>query len=148
MTNPSQFSRLQEMVANQIMDNTVEFSKAEQAASAITLDSTDPFERVLAQIVETNRRKRKDYASDGDIFSNFHTTSHFAGFESPWMSALFNCSQKLARITSLRSNGRLNDPANEAVEDTLLDNAVYGVIAYAIFRQEADKYAEDATVSE
>lgn len=139
MTNPSQFSRLQEMVANQAMDNLVEFSKSEDLDAAITLDSTDPFERVLVQIVETNRRKRKDYAADNEMFSNFYDTSRFAGFEHPWISALFNCQQKLSRISSLRSNGRLNDPANEAVEDTILDNACYAILALAMFDQAKPK---------
>lgn len=99
------------------------------------LDPNDPFEAALIPMVETNRRKRADYAADGDPFSNFRITSGFAGFENAWLSALFNCQQKLARITALRKNGRLAEPKNEAVEDTLLDNAVYGVIALAIYRQ-------------
>jgi hypothetical protein len=101
----------------------------------IVLDKDDPVEAVLIPIIETNRRKRADYALDGDIFSNFTGTARFAGFEAPWLSALFNCSQKLERISSLRANGRLNDPRNEAVEDTLLDNAVYAIIALAIYKQ-------------
>lgn len=105
----------------------------------VVLDKNDPFEAVLLGIIETNKRKRKDYASDQDVFSNFRDTSNFANFETPWMSALFNCSQKLARISSLRENGRLDDPSNEAVEDTLLDNAVYSIIALAIFNDLKDK---------
>ncbi len=106
------------------------------AIDAVALDPNDPFEAALIPMVQTNRKKRADYAHDGDIFSNFDSTSNFAGFETRWMSALFNCSQKLARISALRGNGRLDDPANEAVEDTLLDNAVYGVIALAIFMED------------
>lgn len=45
--------------------------------------------------------------------------------------------QKLARLTSLRQNGRMADPANEAVADTYLDLAVYAVITYAIALHEA-----------
>lgn len=118
------------------MNNT---NRNTEDVAKIVLNPGDPFEKVLVGIIETNRRKRADYAADGEIFSNFYDTSHFAGFENAWLSALFNCQQKLSRISSLRSNGRLNDPANEAVGDTLLDHAVYAVIAYAIFQDEIDK---------
>lgn len=98
----------------------------------IVLDPNDPFEAALLSLVGLNRAKRADYALSDDPFSNFRATSAFAGFEEPWLSALFNCSQKLARITSLRSKGKLEDPTNETVSDTLLDLAVYSVIALAI----------------
>lgn len=102
----------------------------------ITLNPDDPFERVLIPIIHTNRIKRGDYAVDGSPFTNFEQTATFANFENRWMSALFNCSQKLARIQALRANGRLDDPNNEAVMDTLLDNAVYAIIALAIAEED------------
>lgn len=110
----------------------------------ITLDPHDPFERVLIDMISTNRRKRKDYAEDESIFTNFQITSKFANFENRWLSALFNCQQKLARIQALRHNGRLNDPSNEAVYDTVLDNAVYAVIALAILVEDQDGEATEA----
>lgn len=103
-----------------------------------TLDPNDPFDAALIPIVETNRRKRKDYAADGDPFSNFKVTSQgmgMAGF-GPTEAAIFNVLQKLARLQSLRTNGRIHDTANEAVIDTYLDLAVYSIIAYAIALQE------------
>lgn len=102
--------------------------------SAITLDPADPFDAVIIQIVETNRRKRADYANDGDIFSNFKTTSTMIGIPGfgPAESALFNVLQKLARLQSLRTNGRMQSTQNETVVDTYLDIAVYAVIMYAI----------------
>jgi hypothetical protein len=104
----------------------------------ITLDPNDPFDAALIPIVETNRRKRKDYAKDGDPFSNFKVTSQGLGMAEfgPTEAALFNVLQKLARLQSLRANGRLRDTANEAVIDTYLDLAVYAIIAYAIALQE------------
>jgi hypothetical protein len=102
----------------------------------IELDSSDPFEAVLIPIVETNRKKRADYASDDSIFSNFIDTAHFAGFEKPWMSALFNCSQKLSRIRALRENGRLEETQNEAIADTLLDLACYSVLSLAMYHDD------------
>jgi hypothetical protein len=102
----------------------------------VTLDPSDPFDAALIPIVQTNRKKRADYAKDGSPFDNFETSSSLIGLEGfgPTQSALFNVTQKLARLKSLRQNGRMDDPQNEAVLDTYLDLAVYGILAYAIYR--------------
>lgn len=102
---------------------------------AVVLDPADPFDAALIPIVETNRRKRRDYASDGDVFSNFRTSATLLGIDGfgPTEAALFNITQKLARLQSLRLNGRMDDAANESVADTYLDLAVYGILAYAIY---------------
>jgi hypothetical protein len=107
---------------------------------AVTLDPSDPFEKQLIAIVETNRRKRKDYALDGDPFSNFRMTSDLLGIPGfgPTEAALFNVIQKLIRLHSLRKNGRIHNTANESVADTYLDAAVYTVITYAIEMQRQD----------
>lgn len=108
----------------------------------LTLSADDPFDNVLIDIVETNRRKRRDYAHDGDDpFTNFRVTSELLGLEGfgPAESALFNILQKIARLQSLRVNGRMDDPANEAVADTVLDLAVYGIIYTALTKEKADQ---------
>ena len=101
---------------------------------AITLDPSDPFDAAIIPIVETNRRKRADYAQDGDPFDNFKTTSGLLGLEGfgPEESALFNILQKVARLKSLRQNGRMEATRNESVSDTILDLATYACILYAI----------------
>lgn len=104
----------------------------------VMLDVNDPFEKVLVDIVLTNRKKRKDYAKDGDPFSNFKDTANaigIYGFKAV-DSALFNVLQKVARLKSLRVNGRMNEPANETVLDTYLDLAVYACIMYALARDD------------
>lgn len=107
---------------------------------SVLLNKFDPFERVLIDIVDTNRRKRKDYATDGDPFSNFTLTSELMGVDGfdAVESALFNVCQKLARLRALRMNGRMDNPENESVLDSYLDLAVYSVITYALARQLAE----------
>jgi hypothetical protein len=107
---------------------------------AVTLNPNDPFEKQLISIVETNRRKRKDYALDGDPFSNFRMTSELLGIPGfgATEAALFNVIQKLIRLHSLRKNGRIHDTANESVADTYLDAAVYAVITFAIEMERLD----------
>jgi hypothetical protein len=104
----------------------------------ITLDLTDPFDAAVAEIVSINRRKRADYALDGgDVFSNFKQTSEVIAVDGfgPADAALFNVIQKIMRLRSLRANGRMDDPANEAAGDTYLDLAVYAIIALALSRE-------------
>lgn len=113
--------------------------ETEEACDIITLDPTDPFDAALISIVEINRRKRADYAKDDDPFSNFETTAFMLGIDEfgPVESALFNMLQKIARLQSLRINGRMADTSNESVMDTYLDLAVYGIITYALALKQA-----------
>lgn len=107
----------------------------------VTLSADDPFDAVLIDIVETNRRKRRDYAHDGnDPFTNFRVTSGLLGLEGfgAAESALFNILQKVARLQSLRKNGRMDSPSNESVTDTALDLAVYANIFYALIKERAE----------
>jgi hypothetical protein len=114
---------------------------ADNPAHLITLDPTDPFDAAVAEIVKINRRKRADYALDGgDVFSNFRQTSEVIAVDGfgPADAALFNVIQKVMRLRSLRANGRMDDPANEATADTYLDLAVYAIIALALSREAAE----------
>jgi hypothetical protein len=100
-----------------------------------TIDLDDPFEAAVWVLIQTNRKKRRDYAQDGDPFSNFQATANHFGI-SAWESAEFNLVQKLSRLQSLRANGRMSGgEENESVADTYLDAAVYAVIMYAIYRK-------------
>jgi hypothetical protein len=101
----------------------------------VLLDWNDPFDRALIPIVQVSHRKRADYATDGKPFDNFRITAEWAGFEADWLAALFNVAQKMARIQALRANGRADDPANEAMYDTVLDLATYSILALAMYEQ-------------
>lgn len=109
-------------------------SQVQEPVSKVILDSADPFEAALIPIIEMNRKKRSDYSSGGDIFSNFRDSADALGLEgfTAKESALFNILQKVARLKSLRLNGKLNDPQNESVKDTVLDMAVYSIILLAL----------------
>ena len=107
----------------------------------VYLDELDPFERAIADIVLMNRRKRADYAVDGNMFSNFEQTAQMMnlhGFGVP-EAILTMMAIKQARLNALRENGRTYETKNESVDDTYLDLAVYGCILYAWIKQQADK---------
>lgn len=101
------------------------------------LDPADPFDKVLIEIRNMNRKKRADYAADSDIFSNFRDTASMLGLPgfTERESALFLILVKVARLKSLRANGRMDNPANESVVDTVLDLAVYAIIYLALMRE-------------
>jgi hypothetical protein len=107
----------------------------EPAPGGLYLDPSDPFEKACIEMVLINRKKRADYALDGDPFSNFHMTSAALGLDGfgPIEAVSFNIAQKEARLRSLAKNGRMGATQNEGVTDTYLDHAVYSVIRYAMY---------------
>jgi hypothetical protein len=96
------------------------------------LNPNDPFESALIDIATMNRRKRADYATDNDIFSNFRGAGARTGLDAGKIVDVM-LAIKEERMMALKANGR--DPQNESVLDTLLDRAVYGVIGYAIGKE-------------
>lgn len=104
------------------------------------LDPADPIDAVLEKMVATNRAKRRDYAADSDIFSNFRDVADMFGH--PGITAVdvayILLLVKVARLSSLRKNGRMEDPSNESVLDTYLDLSVYSVIVQALLKEKQD----------
>lgn len=92
----------------------------------------DPFDVVLDEIRELNQRKRNDYATNQDPFSNFKDSSHQVGV-TPGVSVEVLIATKQSRLRQLLGSGR--EAANESVRDTLLDRAVYSIIALAMYDQ-------------
>lgn len=101
------------------------------------LDLRDPIDKVLAEMVALNRRKRADYARQDDPLSNFFRTAEIMRGKGYQWDALTSVEYALAikeaRLEALRANGRLDRPANESVRDTLLDEAVYAVLLVAVY---------------
>ena len=128
-------------VASELVPTPKPRETARHEFIGIVLDESDPFERAIADIVSMNRRKRQDYALDGNMFSNFEQSAQMmgvAGFGIP-ESILHMMAIKQARLRALRENGRMYETKNETVDDTYLDLAVYACILYAWIKQQADK---------
>lgn len=90
----------------------------------------DPIDRVLDEVREINFRKRADYAQDGDPFSNFRDTAYQLGLTAGH-AVETHIATKQSRLRQLLFTDR--DVNNESVRDTLLDRAVYSLIALALF---------------
>lgn len=101
------------------------------------LDPENDFEAVLIKMVETSRAKRKDYAGDKHPWQNFYDSayqlSNTAGHS---VEALI--ATKQARLRVLLPDhwdGDSGGPANEPIVDSLLDRAVYAVIAICLWNE-------------
>lgn len=95
----------------------------------VVLDSDDPIERVLIEIVQLNRKKRHDYADDNDIFSNFREAGEQTNTDALTVCEM-HIATKQARLKNLTKKSVT--PKNESIRDTRLDRAVYSVIAVAL----------------
>jgi hypothetical protein len=95
------------------------------------------FEKVMSEMLETHRRKRADYASHEDPFRNFRDCGAQLGLTAGH-SVELHLATKQARLKTLlprhweHGDAQVN---NESLEDTLLDRAVYSVIALAMWRE-------------
>jgi hypothetical protein len=92
---------------------------------------TDPFDRAVEEIINLNRSKRSDYAgASASPWQNFIDSAHQTG-DVPGKSTEILIATKQARLRQLLFTGR--EVQNEAVRDSLLDRAVYSIIALAMY---------------
>jgi hypothetical protein len=97
----------------------------------IPAPSGDPrFHALLRQIGELHDAKQRDYGSDTDPFANVRGSERWG--VQPWIGAMVRASDKVHRLQSYVANGSL---ANEGVEDSLMDLAVYALISLILFRE-------------
>jgi hypothetical protein len=94
----------------------------------------DPrFHALLKEIADLHDKKQEDYGTDGDPFANVRASRDFG--VSPWIGAVIRLHDKVIRLKSFSRRGVL---ANESVEDSLLDIAVYALIALVLYREERE----------
>lgn len=108
-----------------------------RVTKTVTLSSEDPFEAVIIKMVETNRKKRRDYAGDGHYLSNFYDSAVQLKL-SAGHSVETLIATKQSRLKVLLPNywgGCLDGPSNEPIFDSLLDRAVYSVLAMCIWNE-------------
>jgi len=91
----------------------------------------DPrFIALLDEIEATHARKQRDYGTDADPFANIRGSEEW-GVEA-WRGAMIRATDKIRRLQTYARTGTL---ANEGVEDSLIDLAVYALIALVLFRE-------------
>ena len=75
-------------------------------------------------------KKQKDYGTPSDPFANVRASADF-GIE-PWVGAMVRANDKMRRLQSAAQGSTL---VNEGIEDSLLDLAVYSIIALVLYRE-------------
>ena len=94
------------------------------------IPSMTEFENILAEIQAMHDKKQADYGSSADPFANVRASEDF-GIPG-WIGCLTRGNDKMKRLQKAARGGAL---ANESIEDSLLDLAVYSVIALVLYRE-------------
>lgn len=107
-----------------------------------TLSPQQQFHAILSEMGETFDRKNKDYGQDNDPFANVRRSEQWG--IAPWIGAMVRATDKVTRLQTYAQKGTL---ANEGVEDSLLDLAVYSIIALLLFREQQEGREQDEAQS-
>lgn len=97
------------------------------------------FHAILRELGELHDKKQEDYGIESDPFANIRGSLEWG--ISPWVGALVRATDKLRRLQKFARQGKL---ANEAVEDSFRDLAVYAIIGLVLF-EETEEVPNDQT---
>jgi len=92
--------------------------------------SPDAFAKLMNELIDIHQKKNHDYAG-GDYLSDL-IASRRMGIV-PWKNALLRMQQKMSRMESFAKQGEFK-VADEKVEDTLKDMAVYSILCLILYR--------------
>lgn len=90
------------------------------------------FYKLLAKIAELHSRKNHDYAGRGTPLRNFYKCKDM-GID-PFTGVMVRLTDKWSRLESFMEQGNL-EVRDESVEDTLMDNAIYSLLAILLLRE-------------
>lgn len=94
------------------------------------------FHDLLEEIGELHDKKQQDYGRDDDPFANVRASADWG--VPAWVGALIRGTDKIKRLQKAARGGTLS---NEGVEDSMMDLAVYALIALILYREgESDGY--------
>ena len=93
------------------------------------------FHELLKEIGDLHNKKQVDYGKDDDPFANVRSSKEWG--VSPWIGALIRLNDKVKRLQAFALKGSL---ANEGVDDSLRDIAVYAVISLVLYEQQSNEF--------
>jgi len=95
----------------------------------------DPrFHALLREIGDLHDKKQQDYGSDTDPLANVRASQQYG--VAPWIGTLVRMNDKVHRLQQFAKKGAL---ANESAEDSMMDIAVYALIALVLYREEGER---------
>lgn len=96
--------------------------------------SNPGFLAILDEVRALHDKKSLDYGTDEDPLHNIRASEKFA--IPAWVGAVLRQNDKMVRIQSFVKKGKL---ANESIEDSLIDNIVYGILALQLYREQKNR---------
>lgn len=90
------------------------------------------FYALLQEAAELHSRKNHDYAGRGNPLRNFYKCTEMG--LTPFQGVMVRLTDKWARLEAFMQQGRL-EVMSESIEDTLMDNAVYSLLAILLLRE-------------
>lgn len=123
---------------------------AEQAKSAYREDnvgkqedtrhlSSQRFHQILRSLGDLHDKKQRDYGTSSDPFANVRASEAF-GIPG-WLGAVIRGNDKMRRLMTAGTqvtSGKEVSMSNESIEDSLLDLAVYSIIAFVLLEEEKE----------
>lgn len=93
--------------------------------------SSQVFHDLCDEMKAMHDKKQSDYGRANDPFANVRASEDF-GMQG-WVGAMVRANDKMRRIQKAAQGGTLS---NEGVEDSLMDLAVYSIIALVLYREQ------------
>ena len=93
------------------------------------------FYKLLKEMAELHSRKNHDYAGVSDPLKNLRACERLE--LKPFMGVMVRLQDKWSRLEEFIKSGELM-VKNESVKDTLMDNAVYSILAIILYEEEED----------
>lgn len=97
------------------------------------------FYKLLDQMAELHSRKNHDYAGESDPLKNLRSPKRI-GID-PFVGVMIRLQDKWSRLEEFLNSKTLL-VKNESVEDTLMDNAVYSLLAIILLREQKENKSE------
>jgi hypothetical protein len=102
-----------------------------------TLNRNNPFENVIHEMVELQRLKSEDYATEGDILKNMREVVQMLGIKE--YTVVEDCNAMVHRKSARINNLRGRSARNESVRDSYVDRAVYAILAIVALDEETSE---------
>lgn len=101
------------------------------------------FYEILEQMKELHSRKNHDYAGTSDPLKNLRACERLK--LKPFMGVMVRLQDKWSRLEEFVKSGTLM-VKNESVIDTLMDNAVYSVLAIILYEEQQKEEDYDTAI--
>lgn len=107
--------------------------------------SSQKFHDLCDAMKAMHDKKQQDYGRTNDPFANVRASEDFG--VAGWAGCMIRANDKMRRLQKAAQGGTLS---NEGVEDSLMDLAVYSIIALVLYREQHDRavigqFVKDAT---